>query len=107
MTGISPGAGRTPILSGGLELSGGDRRQGVQDRGADTPQQEGRIGAAGHRGGTPGSILGRNVLYEEVHQATTRRTSRDNAGKESEEEEQVQGPVKGDQVTGTHRYLNS
>lgn len=86
-------------------MNGGDRRQGVQYR--DTPQQEAGRGAAGHRGGTPSSILGRDVLYEEEHHAATRRTSRDDAGKGSEKEEQVQGPEKGDQVTGSQRYLNS
>lgn len=68
MTGTGPGAGLTPILSGGLEVSGGDRRWEVQYRGADTPQQEVRTGTAGTEEGSLAPSWARDVVYEEVHQ---------------------------------------
>lgn len=52
VTGADPGAGLTSMLSGGLRVSGWDRRQ----QGAG--QWEERTGPTGHTGTTPDSVWG-------------------------------------------------
>lgn len=90
VTGAGLGAGLRSVPSRGFEVSGGDRKQGgAVQRDRYSTAGEDRYWRAQGRD-TWLSFGARDVFNGEVHQAETQRTSRDDADKESEEEDQVQ-----------------